>query len=349
MNALNMMKRWLALVEIEAESVLPEGAPPFKYRDPHDRYTVQLSNRAVCPLADIPLLALQLEFTAPDIATADAQLRPLVREFLHWLALITHSSFRIGHVERLVDWTPGLTEREMYAYHADRTEMPPSIVRSDLADTLALLNSEECPAEVRRAIRWFAEGLAADLRDDQFQCFFFAIEILAEYHKATEKVPDRCPVCRNDLYCQKCGSVPLHRPYAKQAIRDLLVRLLPKVGEQLFELLDTVRNRTMHGHQIDEIEAQLDVSFSDVVDKAGRAAYTCIMHSLRLPIGRHSLFTMTATTFVRPQLVAMFHVTMNLTSKDPMNPQVSDLPRIDVSTERLGPNDRDKHEPTEEH
>lgn len=166
-----------AKLEIESECALPEGAPAFSYTDPRGGFMVRLSNRVVRPLVEKPLLEMQLEFNAPDLRTADATVKPIARRFLYWLSFVTHCAFRIGRIERLIDWTPGLSMREQYVYHADGPNMPQPVLVQELADTIALFNTEDAPPEVQRAIRWFANGVAVDLLDAQFQCFFFAIEI----------------------------------------------------------------------------------------------------------------------------------------------------------------------------
>lgn len=327
-------KHWIAQVEIEAECVLPEDAPPLTYVDPRGKYTARLVNRAVRPLVEKPLLEMQLEFDAPDLAVAHEKVKPLARQYLYWLSLVTQCAFRVSRVERVIDWTPGLTMREQYIYHADRSDMPQRALVPELANTLALFNTEDSSPEVRRAIRWFANGIAADLLDDQFQCFFFAIEILAEFHKSPERVPDLCPTCRGELFCASCNQVPTHRPYAKQAIEKLMTRFVPDGGLEAFKVLDTVRNHVMHGRQVDEIEAALPLAFDEIVDRTGRIAWVCIMNSLRLPAGTHQPMMMQATTFVRRTLTVKAHVHMGSKGGDPNHPRLEDQGTLNISVTR---------------
>ena len=326
------MTTWIAQIEVEAECVLPNGAEPIQYKDPHGQYQIRLFNRNVRPLAKIPLLEMQLEFEADEIDKAHKKVKPLAREFLFWLSFVTRSYFRVGRVERLIDWTPGLTMREQFIYHTDHTEMPSPFLSAEFFETIALLNTEDVPNEVKRAVRWFANGVGADLMDDQFQCFFYAIEILAEYHKSPDRVPDLCSKCRGELFCNTCNEVSKHRPYAKQAIEQLIATVVNKGPDKAFALLDSTRNHIMHGRQIDEIEDELPIPFEEIVDHAGGIAWTCIMNSIPMPKGSYNLALAEATTLVRKTLVAHVHAEMGGDAEgDPDNPQLSSKSSLEIS------------------
>jgi hypothetical protein len=85
-------------------------------------------------------------------------LRPYAREFLYWLSFVASSDYRLHAVKRLVDWTPGVVEREQLVYHADRSDLPEALLRQELMDTAALFNTHEPAPAVQRAVRWFARG-----------------------------------------------------------------------------------------------------------------------------------------------------------------------------------------------
>ena len=326
------MTHWIAQIEVEAECVLPDDAEPIKYEDPHGQFQVRLSNRNICPLSEKPLLEMQLEFEADNLEDAHQQAKPLAREFLYWLSFVSKSHFRVSHVERILDWTPGLAMREQYVYHTDHTQMPTPLLSADLTKTIELLNTEGVPSEVKRAIRWFANGVSAELMDDQFQCFYYAIEILAEYHKSPDRVPDLCPRCRGELFCQTCDEVSKHRPYAKQAIQQLIATVVEKGPGKAFELLDTTRNHIMHGRLIDEIEDELPIPFKDIVDHAGGIAWTCIMNSIPMPLGSHHLALAETTTYVRKRLIVWVHAKVGGDAiGDPDNPQLSEKSSLNIS------------------
>lgn len=331
------MTHWIAQLEVEAEIVLAEGAAPFEYHDPRRGYRVRLQNRSVRPLVETPLLEMQLEFDAPDLKSADALVKPLAREFLYWLSFVTTSGFRPARVERLIDWTPGLTVREQFYYHADTTDMPQTALVADFAATIALFNTNEVPVEVRRAVRWFANGIRAELPDDQFQYFFFVLEILAEFRKSPERVPDRCPKCRGELSCVQCNEVPLHRPYAKQAIRQLIESIVKKGVDEAFTTIDTARNALMHGRSVEELEEELPIPFEELVDRTGRVAWQAIMTSLPLPPGEHRPAMMQATTFLHRSLTVVAHVQMGSKGGDPNHPRLEDQGTMQISVQQRVP------------
>ena len=327
------MTKWIAQIEVEAEAVLPDGASPFEYADPRGDYRLKLVNRAVRPLAETPLLEMQLEFDASDLKTAADKAKELSRRFLHWLSFVTCCGFRVRRLERVVDWTPGLTMREQMIYHTDRTDLPQSVVIQDLAPTIALFNAEDVAEEVQRALRWFAKGVSAEWIDEQFHCFFFTIEILAEFKKSPTPVPDQCPKCHGELFCRHCNEVPTHRPYARQAIKALLATCITGVGgaEAAFADLNRARSRVMHGKHHDEIEGELSVPFDKLVDRAGHIAWTCLVNSMRLPPGKHQLCLLQANTFVKRALTMGAHVHMGSPRGDPQNPRLEDLGKLEIS------------------
>jgi hypothetical protein len=325
------MTQWIARLEVEAELVLPDGAPPIEYSDPHGKYRIKLLNRAVRPLAETPLLEMQLEFEAPDLRTADEQVKPLARRFLHWLSFVTSSSFRVCRVERLIDWTPGLTQREQFVYHADRTDMPVPGLLPDLASTIATFNANEVPPEILQALRWYAKGVGSELIDELFHCFFFAIETIAEYRKRPDPVPDVCPRCRGPLFCATCNETPKHRPYARQAIRDLLAAVISEGADDAFVALNQARGRLMHGTHYDEIEGELPIPFEELVDRAGRIAWTCIMNCIPMTAGKHSLALLQPSTFVHRNLTVRVQANIGAKGGDPQLPRLEDQGDLTIS------------------
>lgn len=264
---------------------------------------------------------MRLEFEAADLRQADAAALPLARRFLYWLSFVTHCGFRASRIERLVDATPGLKERQQFFYRRDDSETPAAVITPKLSQTIALLNTSETqPVEVQQAVRWFANGVRSEILDDQFQCFFFAIEILAEFHKEPTRIPDQCPHCRGELFCRTCNKVPTHRPYAKQAIQQLLRAVLKSGADEAFTTLDAARNHVMHGRQVDEIQATLPLPFEEIVDRAGTIAWHCVMGSIKLPPGTHRPAFVYATNFVRNVLTIKVELTAG--SRDPLDPLV---------------------------
>lgn len=327
------MTRWIAIAEIETELVLPDGAPPICYDDPRGEFRVRIANLAVRPLADTPLLELHIEFDAPDLAAAAEGARAKIRDFVRLMSFTTQTPFRLRQVNRIVDWSPGLSIREQMIYHVDRTALPHPALLPDFVTTIGTLTANPMAPEVRVALRWFANGLGARLMEEQFQYFFFAIEVLAEYHKPTERVPDKCPRCSTALFCSSCDETPTHRPYAKQAIESLVSKLI-NGWPDAFQVLNLVRNRMMHGKSREEIQCELVLPLDEVVDRAGRVAWTAILNSIVLPPGEHRLDLAEVSTFVQRTVTVGIHASMGMKGGDPNNPTVDQLGSLEISVER---------------
>lgn len=340
------MTQWIAQLDIEAECVLADGVGTLEYSQPDGSFQIRLRNKAVRPIAEGPILDLHLLFEAEDIEAAHENVKPIVRQFLRWLTLTTHCGFKILAVKRLIDWTPGVSMRDQFLYHADLTDMPAPAISQELLQTINLLNQKALSPDVNRALRWFANGVAAELMDDQFQSFFFALEILAQVHKSVAPVPDTCPRCHTPLFCEKCEEAPTHRPYAKQAVKQLIEKLAPTWVDG-FGIMNEARNGVMHGQTIEEIEKRIPLPFDKLVDTTGQIAWIAIMNSIQLPAGKHQLELARATTFIRRNLVARFRIRMGSTG-DPNNPTIETqpLPTITIETmpsagaERVGTTER---------
>ena len=121
--------------------------------------------------------------------------------------------------------------------------------------------------------------------DDQFVNFWFALEIVAEFQKSTDKVPDKCPKCQSPLYCKSCKTHPVHRPYARQAIRALLKAADKECDEATIERLVKTRNSLMHGSTLKEIEDSLPQPHEQIVDVLGRLLWKALI--LQFP---HEMF-----------------------------------------------------------
>ncbi len=333
------MTQWIAQLDIEAECVLPEAAGTLEYSHPDGSFKVRLANKTVRPVAEGPVLDLHLLFEAEDIEVAHKTVKPMVRQFLRWLTFTTHCAFKILAVKRLIDWTPGVSIRDQFLYHADLTDMPAPAISQDLLNTISLLNQNAASPDVNRALRWFANGVTAELIDDQFQCFFFALEILAQVHKSVTPVPDTCPRCHTPLFCESCDEVPTHRPYAKQAMRQLLEKSAPSWVDG-FKTTNTARNGIMHGETIEEIETRISLPFTELVDRIGRIAWIVIMNSIKLPEEKNHLLLTQANTFIRRNMVARFRMKMG-SHGDPNNPTLENqpLPEISITTRSPTPPD----------
>jgi hypothetical protein len=245
------------------------------------------------------LLSMHLYFEAPTLDEAKDAADERLADCLNMLAFTTGSAFRRHRIRQIVDATPGVTGMRSLLMWADKIEYedPQPFLSEDSVRMIERLSEFEIPPPVRRALRWYRLGVNATAPDDQFMNFWFALEIIAEFRKSSDKVPDRCPQCRSPLYCESCKTNPVHRPYAKQAIRDLLKAVDKDCDDSVIDRLDKTRNGLMHGSTLREIEESLPEPHEEIVDVLGRLLWRALIfqfpHGMfdgTLPIGYPSTY-----------------------------------------------------------
>jgi hypothetical protein len=176
-----------------------------------------------------------------------------------------------------MDWTPGVEVREQYAYgyDDDGADRWPDIVAEYLT-TVQELDSTENAKKLRNAVRWFSAGTRAPVAEDQFQYFWFVLEILAESSKEKQLVTDKCQRSHGNLFCKNCDAISQHRPFPKQAIEALLTRVNVSTDRQ--RDLFRIRNGIMHGDTREEIESDIrkhapEFGIADAVDFTAHTAF----------------------------------------------------------------------------
>lgn len=270
--------QFLANCEVEAHLSLHEGLKVLRYAHPANNYTVFLRDLRVEPASDPPLLSVQIVFAAAALHEARDLAERYLKEFLDYLVVVTNCKFRLRRILHIFNWEPGSGMREcMYYVGASNHEVPVPGLAADLLDTLALLQQHPVQPRLRRALKWFGNGVSAIYRDDQFTYFWFVIEVLAQVVKSVAPVPDKCPMCGGPLFCQACGVSHVHRPYPKQAIQHLFAKYVAGEPDAFFERTNKIRNALLHGDEIAAIESDLRIDFSEEVNKLGHLAWTALM------------------------------------------------------------------------
>ena len=122
------------------------------------------------------------------------------------------------------------------------------------------------------ALRWFRLGILADTSEEQFQKFWFALELLAQHKKPTNKVNDSCPKYLRVLYCKTCSYYPVHLPYPRQAIESIWKALAPHEFE-FFLIINKPRNAMLHGEPPGAIEAMTGVPLHQMVDPLSKVTW----------------------------------------------------------------------------
>ena len=256
------------------------------------------------PGSDPPLLSAQIVFQAPSLKEAKDVAEENLKEFLDYLTFATGSKFRPCRIFQVFNWEPGEGMREsiQYAGFSD-PDVPLPALDAEILQTVANLQEHVIDTRIRRALKWFANGVATFYLDDQFTFFWLVIELVAQIVKEPTRVPDKCPQCQTPLFCPTCNQTPLHRPYPKQSIQQLFAKYVEN-GEKIYELASEARNRLFHGDEITDIEASLEVDFAELVDKLGAIAWTAIFNQFtRGLVGKRPMF-------LQPNRYAHMKVTM---------------------------------------
>jgi len=332
-------KRFLLDFEVESHGCLIDGCGPIETSLPSEGVEIKISNLSIKPGTDRPLLSFHLIHPGFDLETTSKAGKAFLKRYLNYLSFATNLTFRVHKLNRIVDWTPGLTERECYQYKAfPGSELPYDVLDKPLFESVERLFAVETTPAFQRALKWFAAGVRAEYMDDQFQYFWLVVELIAQLNKLPNKVNDSCPICRGPLFCQTCGSFPTHRPYPKQSILELFQRTVENDPEKLFKIANDVRNAIMHGDDIESIEASQEIKFENVVNQLGGVAWASLLNAFthdpedKKKIG--SLSVLQTNMHVHQLLTMKVH--MLVYSSDPQNPKVSELPNPKIEMRFTG-------------
>lgn len=271
----------VANYEIKAECSIVADDVALRIRHPKGLYRARIQNIPRAAYTTPFLLSLHLYFDAPTLDEAKSIAEDLLADCLNMLAFTTGSRFQRHRIRQIVDATEsGKTGMRAVLMWADSIEYenPQPFLSEGTAQAIERLLEFDVSPAIRRAMRWYRLGVNETVPDDQFMSFWFSLEIVAEFEKSTEKVPDRCPKCQSPLYCESCETRPVHRPYPKQAIRALLKAVDKECDDATIELLDKTRNSLMHGSTLKEIEDSLPQPHEEIVDILGRLLWRALIH-----------------------------------------------------------------------
>lgn len=326
------LQKWLADYRIKSEFELIANEKKLKYIHPSGLYEIHISN-TVKPHSPEDHLSLQIIISALDISHAETLTKNYVEKFLHILSFVTSVGFKITRRVHLIDWTPGTSDRQMYVYSRDDGQPPIPALSCNLLKTVELLHTWGTDNTLDTCLRWYSAGVRSVVMEDQFQFFWFVVELIAIATKSNERVSDKCQKCGGDLHCHSCDEISKHRPFQKQSIQALFEKL--KIAEPLASDLFYVRNSLMHGETKESIETEIQkrdptFSFDKVVDLAGKSAWASILNAFKKSPGLHQPEFTQVSTYVNWILTAKAHVNLGVAG-DPNNPQVEDVHPPDVS------------------
>src|SRR5579862_8623776 len=248
----------VANYEVKAECSIVTDDHVLRIKHPKGLYRARIKNIPRTVYTTPFLLSVHLYFEAPSIVEAKEVSDGHLVDCMNMLAFTTGAQFQRHRIRQIVEATAGATMRSVMMWSESiEYEDPQPFLDENIVRSIERLSEVDIPPAIRRAMRWYRLGVNSHVPDDQFTNFWFALEIVAEFQKSTERVADVCPKCRSPLYCETCQTQPTHRPYAKQAIRALLKAVDGDCDDATIDRLDKTRNSLMHGSTLKEIEDSL--------------------------------------------------------------------------------------------
>lgn len=299
----------VANFEIKANCSVVSDDLRLEIRHPLGLYRALIQN---IPRADYStpfVLSLHLYFDAPNLDEAQEIAEERLADCLNMLALTVGAPFSRYRIRQIVDCTPDSGMRDVRFWgDAIDNEDPQPFLDEHLAKTIERLSELQIPPHLRRAMRWYRIGVNATVPDDQFQCFWFALEIMAESQKGQEKVPSNCPHCTSPLFCESCKTHPVHKRYQKQAIRALLASVDKECDDLMFKRLDKTRNGLMHGRTMQEIEKDQSEGEKHIVDILGNLVWKTLIYQFPHEWFDGSLSLGMPSTYVHRKLHGVAHM-----------------------------------------
>ena len=330
------MGLWMMKFEVEGHLGVERGRAPLVFKHPAGCYEVHLENVQMEPGAANPLVNCYVVFENGDLEEAIGVGEKHVRRFLDSLCFATGSRFARPQRACIFDWSPDQTEaRQGFVFtYFPNPEVPQQILTDEHARTVELLMSADPGTnnDVMQALRWFSVAVSASGQEEQFEFFWFALETIARMRADRSKVPDRCAMCREPLFCRKCERVTEHRPYPTQAIRTLFDTYVQGEPQKLFDMCSKMRHALMHGDQITKVEDQFGMKLGTLVDQVGRLAWVVVLDCLlktSTQTGTVKLRLVQASTFLHQRQEVYAHIAVGFALG--RTPGFAEIPHLQIN------------------
>jgi hypothetical protein len=303
----------LADYDVEVDICLEDSETFVSSPNQARKYDFYIKNKVQKENETNNTLSIKIVFDVDELENAADESKVILADIINSLAFVTNGKFSPYRLTKVIDWTPGLTSRRLIFY----TEPAPD------AAAIAAINAEilafaqeliqlDLDTPIKSAMRWFRLGVAAEVLEEQFQYFWFALEILAQIDKPSDPVNDQCSKCKGALFCSACNEHPKHKPFNSQLIAKLVGEISRDNTGEVYKVFSKVRNTLMHGNQLHEIESKLPCESYKVVDKLAQTVWTTLHSKLNKawPInGRPFLLP---STYVKHLITAATHMTITL-------------------------------------
>jgi hypothetical protein len=329
----------LADYQLSSDLRLPDGDPPMVISSEAHHFHATITNIGPEPQEE-GSLACRLVFEAPSFDDSEGLADQKVVKFINALTYTTNRKFAVVRLHKVIEWTPGIRQRRALLYQRvpldHRAE--PSFT-SEFAQTAEYLLNRQSGDQQHSAMRWYRLGIQSDSPEEQFSYFWFALEIVAQVLKSTDRAPSKCPVCRGPLYCENCETHPTHRPYPGEAIRQVVARVQTENPDDVFETLQKIRHTVMHGDRLASIEHELPCTADQAVTKLAQITWNAIAALFDAPTAAvpDQLMFGHPETVLRHTLVARVSVMTELLS-DHECPRIENFPNFNFSVDyRMSP------------
>ncbi len=323
---------------LDSDLCLYQRANPIVLKCPNDSFTLTLANAEQDATLPNSVLSAHLVFEAPSFENIRELAFEKIAEALNVLAFATNRKFFVILLRRIIDWTPGIADRQAIIFiEAPEWDVAEPQLTQEFVDTAQRLLAMSSGSEQHEAMRWYRRGIQAELLEEQFSYFWFALEIIAERLKGSEKVASKCPHCNGALFCEACGKHPVHTRYAGEAIKQLIERVHPENSGEVFGTLQKIRHTLAHGGQISSVIDDLPCTKEQALNKLAFVTWNAIsiMFSKPDPNPDAPLDFGLVENFARRKIVASAHVVVGM-GGDPERPNIKDFPKVDLSLNRTG-------------
>ena len=304
--------QFIAQFDLTSDVSMPSDPTNYSIRSPNSDFSLVVREILLKKGRKMATFRCNMEFESEALENAQNDFMNRILNVLDIMSLVSHAIFRFDRLHKIFDWTPNMMMRDGLIFVYDPPEPAPDWnLDQELFEAANLFQHAAISDQLSSALRWFRLGVSADTTQEQFQNFWFALELLAEHRKSTTKVHDSCPNCNGPLYCRACDTYPMHRPYPKQAIESIWKEFAS--GEvDLFQAVNKARNKLLHGVSTKEIENIMDVPLHQMIDPLAQLTWKGLISELiaALPKDKrpNDLRLSVANTFVNWDLTARVNV-----------------------------------------
>jgi hypothetical protein len=281
-------------------------------------------------------VSAHLVFDAPSFEDVRELALEKIAEALNILTFVTNRNFSVILLKRVIDWTPGIVKRQALIFvEAPEWDLAEPELSQKFIDTAQRLLAMSSRSEQHEAMRWYRRAIRAEVFEEQFSYFWFALEIIAERLKGSEKVASKCPHCNGALFCEACGKHPFHTRYAGEAIKQFVERVHPENSDEVFKTLQKIRHTLAHGGQISSVIGDLPCSEGQALNKLAFVTWSAIymMFGKPDPVPDAPLDFGLVENFARRKIIGSAHVVVGM-GGNPENPSINDFPRVDFTVDR---------------